>query len=83
MDYLHRILGKELQPEEKALEDVYNDIIGNLIICPEHRPGGILSIPHSSIISLLNPQLMTSEHLIGLVREKLDKQLFGSANITA
>ncbi len=78
MDYSHRIFGKELQPEDQALEDVYSDIIGNLIICPEHRPKGILSIPHSSIISLLNPQLMTSEYLIELVREKLNQQLSGS-----
>ena len=78
MDYLHGIFGQEPQPEEKALKEAYHDIIGNLIICPEHHPEGILSIPHSSIISLLNPQLMTSEHLIGLVKEKLDQQLVGS-----
>jgi len=78
MDYLHGIFGQESQPEEKALKEAYHDIIGNLINCPEHRPEGILSIPHSSIIFLLNPQLMASEHLIELVREKLNQQLSGS-----
>ena len=62
-------------PEEEALKEIYDDIIGNLIVIPDHRPEGILSIPHSSIFSLTNPQLMTSEHMITLVRERLNQQI--------
>lgn len=70
-----RYFGRNPLPEEEALEATYRDIIGNLMICPDHRPEGILSVPHSSFVSLMNPQLMVSEHMISLVRDRLNQQL--------
>ena len=77
MASLSRYLGRDPLPEEEALEAIYRDIIGNLMICPDHRPEGVLSVPHSSFVSLMNPQLMKSEHLISLVRDRVDQQLSG------
>ena len=73
-----RYLGRDPLQEEEALEAIYRDIIGNLMICPDHRPEGVLSVPHSSFVSLMNPQLMKSEHMISLVRDRLDQQLSGN-----
>ncbi len=55
MDYEYNI------PVDEELQDIYQGAIGNLMICPGHRPKGVPSPPVSSLISLLNPEL-TSEH---------------------
>jgi len=67
----------ETPPVDEKLETIYQDIIGNLIIIPDHRPKGIRSPPLSSLFSLMNPEL-TSDHMISLVRERLNQQLSGS-----
>ena len=79
MEPLPQYSGQEPRPEENTLEEiVYEDIIGNLMICPDHRPEDIISFPHSSILYLANPELVSSEQMICLVRERLNHKLSGS-----
>ena len=79
MDPLPQYPGQVPRPEEKTLEEIiYEDIIGNLMICPDHRPEGIISFPPSSILCLANPELVSSEQMICLVRERLNHKLSGS-----
>ena len=68
-------LDRDACPEKSALEKMYDDIIGNLIVIPDHCPEGILSIPYSSIFDDMDPQLMTSENMITLVRGRLNQQI--------
>lgn len=75
-----RKCSRDPYPEEEELEEIYDDIIGNLMICSDHLPEGIVSTPPSSILNLMDPQLMTSESLINLIRDRLmNQQLSGSS----
>ena len=61
--------------EEESFNQTYNDIIGNLILCPDHRPEGIISVPLSSFLSLTIPEFVSSQHLINFVRDHLSQHL--------
>ncbi len=77
------VLHRKPFPEELALEQIFDEIIGNLMICPEeHFPERFFSHPkNSSIVSLVNPQLMKSEYLINLIREQLNQKLSESSEV--
>jgi len=62
-------------PEETAFEQLYNDIIGNLLICPDHRPEGIVAAHHSSIFSATYPHMISSQYMISQVRARLTEHL--------
>ncbi len=63
--------------EDLACHASYCEIIGNLLMCHEHRPEGkkLAMVTFSSFLST-NP-FLTSKNMMKLVRARLDQHLVG------
>lgn len=65
--------------EEIAFMASYREILGNLLLCPDHRPEDRRNMnTYSSLISL-NP-FFTSPNILHFVRSRLNQHLIGTMN---
>ena len=66
--------------EEIAFTACLKDILGNLLLCPEHRPESSRHLnSYSSLISI-HPNLFSSSNVRSFVRNRLNQHLIGIMN---